>query len=31
MLDEHSRMQEFFDYGDADTYWQGLEDIRKDW
>lgn len=31
MLDEHSRMQEFFDYGDADTYRQGLEDIRKDW
>ena len=30
-LDQHARMQKFFDYGDAEEYKQNLEVIRRDW
>jgi hypothetical protein len=30
-LDEHARMQKFFDYGDAEAYRQKLALVRQDW
>ncbi|VAX11636.1 hypothetical protein MNBD_GAMMA25-2097 [hydrothermal vent metagenome] len=30
-LDPHVRSQQFFHYGDAEAYRQGLEALRKDW
>jgi len=30
-LNPHARTQKFFDYGDAESYRQHLETIRKDW
>ena len=30
-LDEHRRMAQFFDYGDAETYRQKLDRIRSQW
>ena len=30
-LDPHERTREFFDYGDAEAYRQGLDVMRKEW
>ena len=31
ILDDHQRMQKFFDYGDAEAYKRRLEEKRKEW